>query len=277
LKSDLLDNRVAMTNLPNSLASLIRPTAKLLLTLAMTSSFLFPNASYADKWVSSELEYALLPEHCKVQLSSRPWRQREAFEWKISKAQADYWQKRIGPDFVHMHHYCLGLQWLMLAESPTLRRKRANRSAKWAYGQAIAEIAYVIKQSRPTYPLWIEINIAQAQARAGLKQYDEAVAQLANLQQQAPKRPEIYVELAKVLKKAGKVPDAIDVLEKGLDNASKKGPLLFYLAHYYYDLGNTERSAQFMARAEAEGMKMDSLRRRLGPSEKSTASKAPAM
>lgn len=164
----------------------------------------------------------------------------------------------------------------MSAESPTLLRKR-NRSAKMAYGQAKSEIAYVIKQSRPTFPLWIEMNIAQARARAGLKQYDEAVAQLANLQQQAPKRPEIYVELAKVLKKSGKVADAIDVLEKGLDNASKKGPLLFYLAHYYYDRGNLERSAQFMARAEAEGMKMDSLRRRLGPSEKSAASKAPAM
>ena len=80
---------------------------------------------------------------------------------------------------------------------------------------------------------------------------------------QSPGRADIYVELAKLLDSEGKVTEAIDVLEQGMEKVSKKGPLLFYLARYYYSLGDTDKAAALTARAEASGMKMDSLRRML--------------
>ena len=121
------------------------------------------------------------------------------------------------------------------------------------------------------------MNLAQARARAGLartarsegdndlasKEYERATSQLVNLQRQSPGRADIYVELAKLLDSEGKVTEAIDVLEQGMEKVSKKGPLLFYLARYYYSLGDTDKAAALTARAEASGMKMDSLRRML--------------
>ena len=160
----------------------------------------------------------------------------------------------------------------MLAESPTMLQ-RSGRSQHYAYGQAEGETGYTISYSQPSAPLWIDMNIAQARARAGLEKYDDAIAQLSDLLIQAPTRSEIYVELAKILSKAGKVQDAINVLEKGMDKVANKGPLLFYLAHYYYDIGDVERSVKLTGRAEAAGMKMDSLRKRF--KEENAASEPP--
>jgi hypothetical protein len=66
------------------------------------------------------------------------------------------------------------------------------------------------------------------------------------------------------LKRRGKLNDAIALLEQGLEKASKQGPLLYWLAQYQYEVGDLTRAAETAARAEAAGMKMRSLNRKLG-------------
>ena len=230
--------------------------------LIFALSFVYPNPLHADKWVLSELQYALLPEHCKVQLSSAKFRGKSPFELKITNTRRDYWRKKVGKAWHHMHHYCRGLQLLTAAENTAmLRRSGGDRHS--AYSGAESEIEYTIQQVDPSSPIWFEMNAAQARARVGLGKYDQAISQLLELQAQAPQRPETYVELAKTYKSAGEITSALGVLEKGLANVTTKGPILFYLAYYYYEIGDAARSSEFIARAEAAGMKMDSLRRRL--------------
>ena len=266
-----------MTISLNQRQLVFQPIKRSLFVCSLAYFLVCSQGVFAFQWNPTELQYALLPEHCKVQLSSRPWRNHARFERSVSSAQHDHWEKRIGRDFQHMHHYCAGLGWLMMAESPTMLR-RAGINAASAYGRAVGEIGYTINQSSPSSPLWIEMNIAQARARAGLGKYDQAITQLSALLQQknAQKRSDIYVELGKVFHGSGNIIEAIEVLEQGMKKVPKKGPLLFYLARYYNDIGDLERSAELTARAEAAGMKMDSLRGRQGAREAARASNGSA-
>lgn len=146
----------------------------------------------------------------------------------------------------------------MQAETPSYTRRN------WAYRQAEEEIAYTIGRSVATSPIWVEMNIAQAKAKAGLRKQKEAISQLSQLQSQYPKSPDIYVAMAQILNRTGKTEDAITILENGMDKTSKKGPLLFYLARYYYDIGDVRMANELLPIAEAQGMKMDGLRKLLG-------------
>jgi len=156
-----------------------------------------------------------------------------------------------------MHHYCAGLGYLMQAQSPSYKRKR------YAYKRAQQEIAYTIGKSQPKSPLWLEMNIAQAKAKAGQRKWNLAIAQLTRLQAQYPSRPEVYITVAQIYKRQGKTGKAIAALEDGMKATSKKGPLLFYLARYYYEIGDINKAAELTPIAEAHGMKMDSLKARL--------------
>lgn len=236
-----------------------------ILTFALLVTLVGSEPTYAFMWTPSQLQYDLMPDHCKARMSdhhrnrNRSW----AIRLPINEQEISYWKKKVGPDWPHMHHYCGGLGWLMLAESPTMQR-RQGKSRHWGYRQADHEISYTINKSSPSSPIWIEMNIAQARARAGLGNLDQALAQFLALQKLAPNRSDVYIEMAKVQKRSGKTEDAIVTLEEGMRKASQKGPILFYLARYYYDVGDLEKARELTASAERQGMKMDSLKQRLG-------------
>ncbi|WP_156427704.1 tetratricopeptide repeat protein [Thiohalocapsa sp. ML1] len=190
--------------------------------------------------------------------STSEWR-REAASMLVPESQIPQWKKRVGPDFLHVHHYCFGLSWLSKAEDPENRSRAA-----WAYRQAVGEIDYTRSKSRPGAPLWEVMSIDYARALAGNGQWGESQAVFQDLLADNPSNSDIWVAYAKQLKRRRKLNDAIALLEQGLEKANKKGPLLYWLAIYQFDLGDLTRAAETTARAEAAGMKVDSLKRRLG-------------
>jgi hypothetical protein len=217
-------------------------------------------SAYAFAWQPTPTEFALLPEHCKAKISDylehRNGKWRHSFP--INEKKIQHYKNIIGSDFRHMHHYCAGLAYLSQAKTSR------NRSA-WFFRQAEAEISYTIGKSRPTNPLWIEMNVAQAKARAGLGKHNEALQQLHDCLELEPRSETLYIEIAKTLKQTGQINDAVITLEEGLRNGGKAGPLLYWLALYHYDLGDLTKARESMERAEANGMKMSRLRRKLGP------------
>ena len=77
-------------------------------------------------------------------------------------------------------------------------------------------------------------------------------------------KPDTWTEYAAFLKRRGDLNEAIAILEEGLSKTSSEGPLLFWLANYYFELGDFEQAEAKAERAEAAGMKVDRLKRRLG-------------
>jgi tetratricopeptide (TPR) repeat protein len=188
----------------------------------------------------------------------------------MSKEQIAYW-KKVTPNFVDIHHYCWGLLFLSRAQQP---RNMAN--AQGMFRSAAKQIDYVRSRSSERSPLWGEMTLKYARAKEGMGARDEAIRLLVQLRKLSPGNAHTSVALAQTLERGEKLDEAIAVLEEGLKVANPKGPMLFWLARYHYDAGNTERAAELLPLAEQEGMKMDSLRERLGAST-ATQTGMPAM
>lgn len=207
----------------------------------------------AFDWQPTQLQFYFLPEYCQAKMadfgSNRAGRWRERFP--INERLIKSWKERIGYDFVHMHHYCAGLGYL--ATTPP------------TYHRAVPEINYTRSKSRPGSPLWADMSINYARAVEGLGRRGEAIEILTDLQGQEPTNVDVYVALGATLKRAGKLEDAIAALEEGVTQAGNKRPALFWLAHYYHEAGDINRAAELTRLAEQAGMKMDSLREKLGP------------
>jgi predicted Zn-dependent protease len=216
-------------------------------------------AAHAFSWQPTPTQFALLPDHCKAKISD--YLENRSGKWKhrfpINERKIQQYRVKIGNDFEHMHHYCAGLAYLSEAKSNPKR-------AKWLLERARAEMAYTIGRSDPAQPLWIEMNIAQAKAQAGLGKTDQALRQLRSCLELEPRSAAIYIEIARTQKMAGDINDAVSTLETGLANGGEAGPLHYWLALYYFDLGDLSKARESMLRAEAGGMTMSRLRKKLG-------------
>ena len=87
---------------------------------------LSPLVSHAGGWPQTDAEFAKLPAYCKARLHKA-----------ATPLQKKVWGKIIGKDFLHVHHYCVGLN--LLNQSRRIGKKKAKRDALKA---AIKQISY---------------------------------------------------------------------------------------------------------------------------------------
>lgn len=101
------------------------------------------------KYGMTDMEISLLPDYCRARL--------------VGDAQAkDYWSKRIGNDkFIHLHHYCSGLNAFNQARTTIDRRTRA---AKLEF--AVHEFDYVLRAWPGDFALAKEAQNMKAQTAA---------------------------------------------------------------------------------------------------------------
>lgn len=203
-------------------------------------------------------DFALAPDYCKAKLSDPGIKHLAGKHVRYSQQQRESWKKRIGPDWAHMHHYCWGVAYISRA-----RTGKGNRTAATSFELAIPQIEYTRNQSKPGYPLWIPMTIDLAEAYEGSGNRAKAIDLLLELRKTSGKAPEVHVALARTLSRAHKTSDAIKVLEQARTTFDTNGPILFYLAYFYYDAGYIERAIEYSRAAQKAGMKMDLLNERL--------------
>ena len=231
------------------------------ITLAFVLSVWMPVACASD-YRPSEIDYYLAPDYCKARFSQKDIKS-PADSWtRYPESGIKKWASRIGPVWRHMHHYCLGkavLTRLQTQRSTSLRGKDIHDE----YRRAVDLIEYTWSKASPGSPLWDEMSIDYARALEGTGEIDKSVNVLVDLQKASPKHVAVYVALAKTLKRAGKITDAIATLETAPADMKPTGPIEFYLAHFYFDVGDTEKSRHYLVLAEHSGMKMASLKKQL--------------
>ncbi|QQO56973.1 MAG: tetratricopeptide repeat protein [Thiohalocapsa sp. PB-PSB1] len=212
----------------------------------------------------THLEYSLLPDYCKAALATEVEQPRMSTKRLpvMSLTQQRKWQNVVGPLWNSLPRYCHGVLMLSRAQNSTTLR-RHGLSAAQAYASAIKDIEVAWSRSAPGALLWDKMTINYARALEGSGKVTDAVSLLQELVKQSAENPEVHVALARTLQRAGDINAAITTLESGLGTARQKGPLLFYLARYYYELGQTRKAAALVIQAEQAGMKMDRLRKRL--------------
>jgi tetratricopeptide (TPR) repeat protein len=240
-----------------------------LLGLVSLVLLMFISTPPVRAWEYTELQFFLLPEHCKAKVGGDSGNRSKGLA--LSDERTAYWEKTLRQDWLHLHHYCHGLVQLSGAQ------QSGNMSqARRLFRGAEQEIEYVRSRSNERSPLWGEMTLNYARAREGTGARDAAIQLLVQLRELHPDNAHTYVALAQTLERGQKLDEAVAVLEEGLKRATPKGPILFWLARYQSDAGNVERAAELLPLAEQEGMKMDSLRERLGSSA-ATQAGMPAM
>lgn len=218
--------------------------------------------------------FMLLPEYCQVKLSEN--RRNNGSLWNFPKDQRKIrkWKEFIGHDWEHLHHYCVGRVLMMIAESEgELQRTKLTRQK--AYSLAAAEINYTRNNALPgaRSPIAKEMLIYQSRAYAGAGNVKLALSQLEQYRKSFPNDVDTYVAMGTILGHEHRYDDAIAILEQGLPQVKKQGPILFWLARFYFEIGNHQRAMELTEQAEAAGMKMDSLRQRMGSLVPSDASR----
>lgn len=99
-------------------------------------------------------EVALLPGYCKyTQLF------RAIVPGGSDQTTVDSWYARLGPEFNHLHHYCLG----MMKENRAILLSRDPSSRRFYLNDAIIEYDYVIERMPQDYVLLPEILTKKAQ------------------------------------------------------------------------------------------------------------------
>ena len=112
--------------------------------------------------------------------------------------------------------------------------------------------------------MWTEYSLRYARANEGLGDLKEALKTLADLTSTDPKNPEVWLALGQTYQRAGKLDEAIAAMEDGMRRTGAPGPFLFWLARYWYEKGDIAKATDLTFQAEKAGMKMDSLREKLG-------------
>jgi len=170
-------------------------------------------------------EVAALPEYC-------PYTQgfRDQFGGGNAEA-ASYWGQQLGPEAMHMHHYCRGILFINRA-----RGSMPKERGKW-YGLAIGELDYILRNVKEDYVLLPEMLTRKGEALVHLKNFVEAQPVLRKAIELKPDYWPAYARLAEgfiILKQ----PDAArEVLKEGIARADDPRGLQRMLD----ELGNQRR------------------------------------
>jgi tetratricopeptide (TPR) repeat protein len=147
-------------------------------------------------------DFKRLPPYCAARLH------------KAGPAAEERWNRIIGPNFIHIHHYCFALhkRWLALQEfDPTARRNMLN--------SAIREIDYVETHASGTIPFYAEIYTQRGKLHLLLDQQAEAVSYFRRAVAEDPNYGPAYAALAQLFIKQGHPDQARKVVSEGMKAA----------------------------------------------------------
>lgn len=182
-------------------------------TLCLIVFCVLSNLSYAlnkDKAPTDE-ELLNLPGYCtpriirfRYYLVGEKWPLNEEYK---------KWESVLGPDYQFLHHYCMGLNWL-------INRKNeiglSEQDIHFCLGKAEDEFGFVIKYSSDKLPLLPEILLKRADLLKKRNEFSKAIRDIYRAIKLKNDYVQAYLELSDVLNQTGSGNKAIKVLELGL-------------------------------------------------------------
>jgi hypothetical protein len=123
---------------------------QLKILLLVTIGCIAINAPYANAHAMTEKEIVMLPPYCQAKLKNK---------------NTQIWVDRMGFDnFIHMHHYCYGLNYMQRAQLAMDKNARRENLT-----QAKGEFQYVLDRWPPSFQLTQAAKAYQAKAEMMLK------------------------------------------------------------------------------------------------------------
>ena len=174
---------------------------KTLLKLSFFYLLLFSMASPAQENAinMTDKELLTLPRYCYARIR------------EVNGPEYKEWERKMGPDLIHTHHYCGGLSYLKRYYGATTERER-----RFLLSRAQANLEYMINHASPGYSLMPDVYFRLGEAhrlagRAGTAKasYDKSI-------ELNPRVPSAYGGLADLYAQSGQQAKALEVVSEGL-------------------------------------------------------------
>lgn len=180
-------------------------------------AMLLPVAPALADWVPSPAEMAALPAYCVAK-----------FNEGTNPASAKVWRASMGSDFMHIHHYCAGLNFLNRARSMS-----SGNDKQGVLGAAMGNFGYVLKHTQPDFYLRPEILMNRGVTQSMQGRDGAAVSDLLKAIEMDPKLPRAYIVLADLYAKQKNRSKALETVTAGL----RHNPDTKSLQRRYTELG----------------------------------------
>ncbi|CAG9932779.1 tetratricopeptide repeat protein [Candidatus Nitrotoga arctica] len=181
------------------------------LTILVVLGLLAVNqVSAVAPYKATAAELSVLPLFCQTKLSATS-----------SAADHALYSGKIGPDWLHIHHYCFGLNFIN-----RYKRSFGNKTDQAFYFQsAMSEFEYIFGHSSPTFWLRPEMHVQKGKLLAAAKRNVEAVSEFEQALQRDPNYVEAYVALSELYQNTGQQLKSIAAVEQALQRAPNSKPL----------------------------------------------------
>jgi tetratricopeptide (TPR) repeat protein len=191
---------------------------KMLRWLLCGLGIVFSGASMATSPAPIGAEYATLPPYCKEKIE------------KTDSVANKIWSDKFGKDnWLHMHHYCMGLNYLINRHY----RARTKVDRAWTLGEAVDNISYTIKGATPGFTLLPEMYFNRGKTLRLLGRSPEAISDWLKAKTLNPEYVATYIALADYYAEIKQQDKALEMVSEGLRHVpSSKG-----LQRRYQELG----------------------------------------
>lgn len=171
--------------------------------------------SAAADWAPSKAEMATLPAYCAARFDER-------------SAAFQTWKSTMGGDFIHVHHYCAGLNFVNRA-----RGMASAKDRRGVLGAAVRNFDYILTHTQPDFYLRAEALMNRGIAMSMMQKPGEAVGNLHQAIEMNPRLPRAYMTLADLYDRQKNRSKALETVTAGL----RHNPDAKSLQRRYTELG----------------------------------------
>jgi tetratricopeptide (TPR) repeat protein len=151
------------------------------------------------------------------------------------------WRQTLGPDFDHIHHYCVALNFVNRSY-----RARRPEDKRFNLTSAINNFSYVVTHAKQTFSLMPEVYLNRGLAYSLSRQEGLAVKDLEKALELDPKSAKAYVGLSDYFVEHKQKAKALELVTEGLKHAPNNKALM----RRYDELGGKKPYPEPYVRAE---------------------------
>lgn len=172
----------------------------------------------AAGWAPNKMELAILPAYCTAK-----------FNEETNPGPAKMWRDSMGSGFIHIHHYCAGLNFVNRARG----MGSANKDRQGTLEAALRNFDYMLTNAPADFSLRPEILMNRGIALSMMNRTGEAVGDLMKAIEADPKQPRAYMTLADMYSQQKNRAKALETVTEGL----RHNPDTKSLQRRYTELG----------------------------------------
>lgn len=193
----------------------------LVLSAVLALAMIAPRADAIGTFNPTEAELALLPPYCLSR----------AYHWGTDHPEVRRWRAVFGEDYIHMHHYCQGLLYLMRGDISPLD----SHEAYFNYKKAVGNLEYMEDRASPGFSMMPELYLKKGQALSRMGELRKAAASFRKSIELKPDYVPVYAVFSDFFLTHGESEKARQVLHEGLSVVPDAGILQRRLAEMSRD------------------------------------------